>query len=507
MKRTFLLAVVLAFVGQSVFAQTGSAQQPSLPPAVVTKADADFRQRIVDAANDYSSGRTSVKDSIAKFEQLNTERADDVDVEAWLGFLYLRGDRALDAIPLLQKAASARSNDLEVRNNLANAYASTKQDDLALQTFADVIALRSTLPEPYYNRGVIYLKQAQSVKASGDAQKAQTKYQNALSEFQLAFERNQTDPFILNNLGVAHQALKQNTEAASAFKQAADMRTDSKVFAKNTAVALGTLKRYSEALPYWERDDAVANQSLAEEYGREHRTKEALTYYEKLKGVLGGKADYWYNLGVFRDQSSDADGAEAAYRKSVEIDGSDGDAWNNLGLIYYRKARYTESASAFEQAYKISPKSLIVLQSYGAALSQSGDRAHAVSIWNELLAIQPARTDIRVLVADAYFAQNDFANAASQYRLVANGDPSSAQAFNGLGLIHLKDSRLAEAEESFRSALRAKPSFVPAYNNLAVTLERLNRRKDAIRLLQKALTIEPNNEDVRKNLRRMKGAA
>lgn len=497
MKRTLLLAVVLAFVGQTALAQVNPAQQPATP-VVATKADADFRQRVIDAANDYSSGKTDLPGSVSRFESLNTERSDDIDVEAWLGFLYLRSDRANDAIPLLEKAAKARDNDLEVRNNLANAYASTKQYDLALKTYADVISLKSTLAEPYYNRGVIYLQQKQ--------------YSPALAEFQKAYERKQDDPFILNNMGVAYQALNQSNEAASAFKRAADMRPDSRVFAKNAAVALGKIHRSQDALPYWERvakldpEDSIANQALAEEYGRQHRIKEALSYYEKLQGKLGGKASYWYNLGVFRDQAQDTEGAQQAYEKSVELDATDADALNNLGLIYYKKARYSDAARTFEQAYKLAPKSQTVLQSYGASLSQSGERARAVVIWKELLDLQPGRTDIRVLVADSLFAQNDFTGAAAQYRMVVNGDPKSVQALNGLGLIHLKESRLPDAEASFKSAIKAKPDFVPAYNNLAVTLERLNRRKEAIRLLQKALTIEPNNEDVRKNLQRMKAA-
>jgi Flp pilus assembly protein TadD len=89
---------------------------------------------------------------------------------------------------------------------------------------------------------------------------------------------------------------------------------------------------------------------------------------------------------------------------------------------------------------------------------------------------------------------------------VLNSDPGNVPSLNGMGLINLKESRLADAEQNFRTAIHSDPKFVPAYNNLAVTLERENRRKEAITLLQKALLIQPENEDVRKNLERMKVA-
>jgi Flp pilus assembly protein TadD len=85
-------------------------------------------------------------------------------------------------------------------------------------------------------------------------------------------------------------------------------------------------------------------------------------------------------------------------------------------------------------------------------------------------------------------------------------DPKNPDALNGKGLYLLKNDQLVKAYSAFKSCVLIAPKFVPAYNNLAITLERLNRKKEAMVLLKKALTIEPGNEEIQKNLERMKAA-
>ena len=136
----------------------------------------------------------------------------------------------------------------------------------------------------------------------------------------------------------------------------------------------------------------------------------------------------------------------------------------------------------------------------------AGDNEKATEAWKELVRSNPAAVEPRVQLADALWKKGDVAGAKYHYGQALLQDPQNAAALNGMGLVQLHDTRLKEAAASFRAAIAASPKFVPAYNNLALALEKLNKRKDAIRILSHAHVIDPNDDDVNRNLERMKAA-
>ena len=99
----------------------------------------------------------------------------------------------------------------------------------------------------------------------------------------------------------------------------------------------------------------------------------------------------------------------------------------------------------------------------------------------------------------------EIAQAEKSFSTVQSLSPNNAEALNGVGLCYLQTSKLPQAEAAFRSSLEANPKLIGAYNNLAVTLQRMNHVADAIKVLEKALTIAPDDEEIKTNLRRMRG--
>ena len=116
-----------------------------------------FELRVSDATALYKAGK--LPEAVTAFEKLNKENGRSSDVQAWLGFLYLRTNRAAAAVPLLESAVLSRRYDLEVQNNLGNAYMATGQDDKALVIFDQLRKQDASMFEPLYNSGVILLRQ------------------------------------------------------------------------------------------------------------------------------------------------------------------------------------------------------------------------------------------------------------------------------------------------------------------------------------------------------------
>jgi tetratricopeptide (TPR) repeat protein len=483
MKRSrFFIAALCAIAFGNAFAQTTDEN------AVKTK--------IASAATKYKAG--NVKEALSDFEALNKEYPMSAQVASWLGFLYLRNDNALKAIPLLEMANAAMPADLEVVNNLGNAYMKADMKDKALAKYQELATAKSDMFEPYYNMGNIYLAKGDAAKAAG--------------AFQKAAELKKGDANILNNLGVALEKSGKAEKSLMAFKDASDIDPKSGTFARNAGAGMYKAMKYSAAKPYLLR--AVSNGiqdkevilALADCHNRDGETDKAGALYSKHEAMLGGDSSYYFNLGVMRKKAKDMAGAEDAFRRAYKIKDSDPATLDNLGVLLFARGEFEESRVMFEKLVGLQPTARNK-RNFAAAAARSGDTAAALPIWKQILASDPADVDVRLLLADAYYEMGDVKSAAMNYKLVQKAKPNSAAALDGIGRCHLLDANYASAEAALRSAIEADPKYVPAYNNLAVVLEKMNKRKQAIALLEKAAAMDPENADVQKNLKRMRSAS
>jgi superkiller protein 3 len=467
-----------------------------LAATVVAPAQTDvervFAQRVGDAIALYRGGKAD--DARKAFETLLAENGKNSDVQAWLGFLYLRSNEPAKATPLLEQALAQRPNDLEVLNNLGNAYFATNQYDRALEKYVQVQKLAPNRFEPHYNSGTIYLQRRE--------------YPKAAAEFETAARLKPDDPFSHNNLGAAREALKQLDKAVGSFQRACALRPDNRIFNRNAGLLLAKLRR-PEALGYLEKalgdgtDSAVAL-ALGEAYARAGRKEDALKYYDSLRELEAKNPTYWFNVGVLRNQLGDTNGAEQAYRRALEFAPNDLDVLNNLGLLLFRANKYEESKVLFDKLSGLNPSSIAAKANLGAAAANAGDLPKAIGAWKDVVRAEPNRVAVRLDLANALFETGDVEGARYHYTQVLGTNKRNGEALNGIGLCHLRGNRLPQAEAAFRSALEAEPKLVAALNNLAIVLERTNRREEAIRVLEKAAKLDPNDEDVQRNLQRMR---
>jgi len=452
----------------------------------------DFEKKVSEAAAQYRQGK--LDDAVQQFENLHQLNPRSSEVDAWLGFLYLRLNRPLDAVPLLEEAEKQRPLDLEIEIDLGNAYMLNNDLTKALDKFRTASRLSPSMFEPHYNSGTIYLRERA--------------YSKAVTEFNIAGRLKPSDPFVQNNLGVAYDNLKLPGPAADAFKKAADMSPNNITFAHNAGLALSKLRR-PEALHYLEQalgdgtDPAIAL-ALGDAYARAGRKADALKYYEGLRVAEAKNPTFWFNLGVMRSQNQDPTGAEQAYRRVLELKPVDLDALNNLALLLYRRQQYEEATTLFEKLVGLNPSSIATKLNLGASAAKAGDLRKAIDAWKEVLRVEPKRVPVQLDLANALWEQGDVEGARIHYFQVLSYEKDNAEALNGIGLCYLKAGKYPQAEAAFRSSLEASPKLIGAYNNLAVTLQKMNHTSDAIKMLEKALTISPDNEEVKANLQRMR---
>jgi tetratricopeptide (TPR) repeat protein len=95
-----------------------------------------------------------------------------------------------------------------------------------------------------------------------------------------------------------------------------------------------------------------------------------------------------------------------------------------------------------------------------------------------------------------FFERGYLAQAEAAFRLVLRDDPSSGEAYYGLGSVYLKQEKTREARDCFERAVKLHASYpdtLPnAWNNLGLLATREGRMDEAIANFEQALRVSPD---------------
>jgi len=153
------------------------------------------------------------------------------------------------------------------------------------------------------------------------------KYEEALTEYKKAIEKNPEEMINYYNLGVTFMALDRNDEAIEAFKETIEI--DQKNFA---------------ALKF-----------LGQLYAKKNESQEAENYFSQAAGLSEKDPELFYNLGVIRMNAAQYPGAIEAFKKAIASDANYVDAYYQLGLLFVNQRQTEEAKAVFEKFLEISP--------------------------------------------------------------------------------------------------------------------------------------------------------
>ena len=96
-----------------------------------------------------------------------------------------------------------------------------------------------------------------------------------------------------------------------------------------------------------------------------------------------------------------------------------------------------------------------------------------------------------------FFQRGYFDQAAASFLLALRDNPSSAEAYYGLGSAQLNQQKIVEARQSFERAVKLHPTYpdtlANAWNNLGLLDTREGRTDEAVRCFQEALRSSPDH--------------
>jgi superkiller protein 3 len=186
------------------------------------------------------------------------------------------------------------------------------------------------------------------------------------------------DPYTVKNhynLGVTYQLLNRLQDAAGAYLRA--LRLEPK--------------------------DVKSNMNLGTVYVALGKFDEAVFYLERATQLDDKNSQAWSNLGVALDARGSPVLAEAAYRKSLELEGMSPVTLQNLAANLVTQKKGAEAVAVMEEVLKTN-RSAATVKRYGDALTAAGRFNEALAQYDTAMQLDPRMLSALNGKAECYLA-------------------------------------------------------------------------------------------------------
>jgi Flp pilus assembly protein TadD len=450
---------------------------------------------------------------------------------AKIGLLHKRGQQDL-AADAAEAALQHNPNNATVVQLVARRRLQTGQRGEALELGRRWTELEPNSAEAWSLRGAIELTNGDVAAARGSLQTASgLDPKNVSAMLNLAYLEGQ-DGNTEQAVRRLQQVLSSRPGSVAALNNLALLQMEDK-----PAAAVPSLKKAMELRP----DDGTVKNNLAVALARDGKNKEARELLQALTtadpavhewrrnlaillsaegnfaGVVAqlkpmaeaGSDDYvvWRLLADALHRQRDFSGAEAAYRKALELAGNEAArrvaVLYNLGTTLLALERRPRAQDALGEAVKLSPNLAEAHNNLGVLSFQSGRQDDARQAFRAAFRLKPAERNFLLNLANAgeVMTAEDFARAES----VSATDRSAAESrvtdtLLAGGYAALAAKRYPEALDSLKKAKAAGVVSAELEAAIGVALIRTQRFDEAKVHLSEALRLAPSSADVLLNM-------
>ena len=379
------------------------------------------------------------REAIGNYEKALGNDRDLTEIYTPLGILYYQQGEIAKAEELLTKALAISPNDSETQYFLGLIRYSQNRNDEALVAFNKAKTLDATNADAFHYSGETLLRLGRHGEAVEEYKKA------------VALKPDYFDAYL--GLGSAYFQQENFTEAINSYKQAERLRNNS----IEVLVNLGDA--YREVANY---NDAEAKYNLATvfiERDTNFSRDEAAEVYSKIGFVIAKQCE----INMKKALPCRWDVAVRALEKASTITDNNVDM-ANLGWAYYNSAKndiankqpdaarvkLEKAKVSLQKAAFSSPKYIEgPLLNLGMTLTDLGDYAGAVEAFTRVVAKQPKWVFAINELGIAYRKQNNFKEAAAQFRKATDRDEKYVIAYYNLAEAEFQAGNLAEAQKAY----------------------------------------------------------
>ncbi len=353
-------------------------------------------------------------------------------------------------------------------------------------------------PSVYYERGMFYLEDAESMRSLEDA----------IHMFHRAVEEKPDDAVAWAALGEAYWKRfdssrdgPSETEATRAVDQAFLLKPG--LAEAHCARGRGLLVKGDLEAARDELTRAVeASPGLDRAWAALGNVNEMLGSYsaglKALRTAIRLQPDnfrYRIRLGLFHARFSEYDAATAAYRAAIDLKPDSTIAWNNLGTIYLQTGRVKEAIPAFSRSLEIN-ENANARSNLGTAYYFDGDYERAVEQYLRATTIQPEGAVHWLNLGDAYRvlerreeAHDAYLEAVRIARSRVETNPNDAQARMELGFFCARAGENECALAEGKKAAEMQPESAEILFRTAIIFNLAGRQAEALDRLERAVKL------------------
>jgi len=224
-------------------------------------------------------------------------------------------------------------------------------------------------------------------------------------------------------------------------------------------------------------------------------------YRSGRSGVTAGTREQRLMFAWQQFQAGALAAAEAEARGLVRLRGDDADALHLLALVCHRQGRGDEAAATFEIAAAVRPDDVELRNNQGCMLLELGRPAEAARALEQALALRPGDAMALRNLASVQRSLGRPAEAQALLQRAIGLKPEFAEAQAALAQVLVDLGRPGEALGHAQRAVQLAPNLGAAQAVLGIALQELGRPAEAAVALKRALAIDPEDREVRANLR------
>ncbi len=233
---------------------------------------------------------------------------------------------------------------------------------------------------------------------------------------------------------------------------------------------------------------------LAAEQGGDRR--QARAHYLRVFESSPGYADIACRLGSLALAIGDYAEAEQCFLQDLHLNDRSVAAALGLADLYLIRREHDKAKEYCLKAVDINPQDPLILAKYGQLLQKTGDEAGALEVLEKAASLPAAADYVLHILAEAYFGQQRFDDAAHAYERLLERGPETGVLLNDLGNCYYKTGRWAEAQEQYLRASRTDAPPAVVYRNLGLAQCRLQNWLEALESLGRYLDLEPDETSI-----------
>jgi tetratricopeptide (TPR) repeat protein len=189
-----------------------------------------------------------------------------------------------------------------------------------------------------------------------------------------------------------------------------------------------------------------------------NRFADALAAYVKMRDMVPGAVEGWYNCGLVYQKMGMSDEALDCYEEASRLDPSNPRTWCNLSSIWFDRGEYAEAEKMARQALELQPDYPRALDNLAATLSAMDRLQEAADVCQQAIRLQPNLHSAWFKLGVIKFQQEQFIPAMEAFNLTGDNPDFFPYVLYYLCMIDARRGRLEEAIAKLGDARAADPT-------------------------------------------------